>query len=107
MKLALVSRLSVFSFEDNMVRASHTDYFLPKVEIKDYNILNDGGKIFDQPVKKWNKNIWRCYKIATSCLLDYAYFKENYKLMAIDLSKQQALDIDPIIIQQINFAGNL
>ena len=52
MKLALVSRLSVFSFEDNMVRASHTDYFLPKVEIKDYNILNDGCKIFDQPVKK-------------------------------------------------------
>ena len=41
------------------------------------------------------------------CLLDYSYFKENYKLIAIDLSKQQALDADPRAIQQINFTGNL
>ena len=37
---------------------------------------------------------------ATGCLLDYPYFKENYKLIAIDLSKQQALDADPKEIQQ-------
>ena len=43
----------------------------------------------------------------TSCLLDYPYFKENYKLIAIDLSKQQALDADPRAIQQINFTANL
>ena len=36
---------------------------------------------------------------ATGCLLDYSYFKENYKLIAIDLSKQQALDADPRAIQ--------
>ena len=41
------------------------------------------------------------------CLLDYSYFKENYKLIAIDLSKQQALDADPRGIQQINFTANL
>ena len=41
------------------------------------------------------------------CLLNYSYFKENYKLIAIDLSKQQALDADPKVIQQINFTGNL
>ena len=41
------------------------------------------------------------------CLLNYSYFKENYKLIAIDLSKQQALDADPKAIQQINFTGNL
>ena len=43
----------------------------------------------------------------TGCLLDYAYFKENYKMVAIDLSKQQALDADPTAIQQINFIANL
>ena len=43
----------------------------------------------------------------TGCLLDYFYFKENYKLIAIYLSKQQALDADPKAIQQINFPANL
>ena len=42
----------------------------------------------------------------TGCLLDYSYFKDHYKLIAIDLSKQQALDADPRAIQQINFAAN-
>ena len=40
-------------------------------------------------------------------MLDYSYFKENYKLIAIDLNKQQALDADPRAIQQINFTANL
>ena len=43
---------------------------------------------------------------STGCLLDYPYFKENYKLIAIDLSKQQALDAGPKAIQQINFTCN-
>ena len=40
-------------------------------------------------------------------MLDYPYFKDNYKTIAIDLSKQQALDSDPKAIQQINFTANL
>ena len=40
-------------------------------------------------------------------MLDYSYFKENYKIIAIDLGKQQALEIDPRAIQQINFIANL
>ena len=40
-------------------------------------------------------------------MLDYPYFKENYKMIAIDLSKQKALDPDPRAIQQINFTANL
>ena len=44
---------------------------------------------------------------ATGCLLDYSYFKYHYKMIAIDLSKQQALDADPRAIQQINFMANL
>ena len=43
----------------------------------------------------------------TGCLLDYSCFKENYKRIAIDLSKQKALDADPRAIQQINFTVNL
>ena len=41
------------------------------------------------------------------CLLDYPYFENHYKMIAIDLSKQQALDADPKAIQQINFTANL
>ena len=40
-------------------------------------------------------------------MLDYSYFNENYKLIAIDLSKQQALDADPRAVRQIIFAANL
>ena len=40
-------------------------------------------------------------------MLDYPYFKKYYKLISIDLSKQQKLDADPKTIQQINFTGNL
>ena len=75
----------------------------------------DGTNFIDQPINSMNKTYESIRKIAigqgddykTSCLLDYTYFKENYKLIAIDLSKQQALDADPRGIQQINFTGNL
>ena len=41
----------------------------------------------------------------TGCLLDFAYFEKNYELIAVDLSKQKALDADPKAIQQIIFTG--
>ena len=61
-----------------------------------------------------NKTYEKIRKIATDkgddyttgCLLDYSYVKENYKLIAVDLSKQQALDADPRAIQRINFSAN-
>ena len=43
----------------------------------------------------------------TGFLLDYAYFKNDYKMITIDLSNQQALDADPRAIQQIYFTANL
>ena len=75
----------------------------------------DGRNFYDQPINSMNKTYENISKIAighgddytTGCLLDYTYFKENYKLIAIDLSKQQALDADPRAIQQINFTANL
>ena len=42
-----------------------------------------------------------------SCLIDYAYFKKDYKMIVIDLSKQEDLDADPRAFQQINFTANL
>ena len=77
---------------------------------------------FDQPVRNdrvTHKNIKKLYNLisnqlynhlpdyTTGCLLDYAYFKKYFKMIAIDLSKQQALDADPRAIQQINFTANL
>ena len=75
----------------------------------------DGKNFFDQPINSTNKTYENIRKIATGkgdyyttgCLLDYSYFKDHYKMIAIDLSKQQALDSDPRSIQQINFAANL
>ena len=75
----------------------------------------NGRNFFDQPIKTDLKTYDSIRKIATSegddyttgCLLDYPYFKKYYKLIAIDLSKQQKLDADPKAIQQINFTGNL
>ena len=75
----------------------------------------DGKNFFDQPINSMNKTYENIRKIATGkgdyyttgCLLDYSYIKDHYKMIAIDLSKQQALDSDPRSIQQINFAANL
>ena len=43
----------------------------------------------------------------TVCLLYYSFFKDHYKMIAIDLSKKQALAADPTAIHQINFTANL
>ena len=110
-----VNRLFVLSFENENDRTSHSTYYLPKVEIKDYNVMIDGRNFFDQPINSDLKTYENIRKIATGqgddyttgCLLDYSYFKDYYKTIAVDLSKQQVLDADPRAIQQINFTANL
>ena len=75
----------------------------------------DGKIFFDQPTNNMIKTSENIRKITigqgddhtTGCLLDYTYFKKYYKMIAIDLSKQQALDADPKATQQINFTANL
>ena len=70
---------------------------------------------FHQPVKYNKVTHENIRKIAnsqrddytTGCLLDYPSCKESYKMIAVDLSKQQALDADPRANQQINFTENL
>ena len=83
--------------------------------MKDYNIVINGENVFDQPIKNKKITYDNIKKIATGygvyyttgCLLHYSYFADTYKMIAVDLSKQQALDADPRAIQQINFTANL
>ena len=75
----------------------------------------DGENVFDQPVKNDKVTYENIRKntvgqgddYTTGCLLDFTYFKKYYKMIAVDLSKQQMLDADPKAIQQINFTANL
>ena len=80
----------------------HTAYYLPKVEIKDCNFMIDRKTFFDQPVKRHMRTYDNICKIPTAqadgyttgCMLDYNYFKQYYKMIATDFSKEQALDSD-------------
>ena len=107
-----VNRLRLLSFTrddagDN--RDSFSHYYVRNVEIKDFNVLTDGKNFFDLPVKIKEEAYEKIIEMSnnndytTGNLLDFAYFKENYRLIAIDLSKQTKLK-DP---QQINFIGKL
>ena len=109
-----VNRLFVLSLKDRRVWQSYKQVFVSTVEIKDYNVVIDWRNFFDQPVRNDLRTYDNIRKIAigqgdehtTGCLIDYPYFK-NYKVIPIDLSKQQNLDTDRKAIQQINFTGNL
>ena len=78
-------------------------YFLPIGEINNYNVLIDGKNFYDQPINDLIKQYDKVRKVytgegddyITGFLLDYAYFKDNYRLIAVHLSKQKALDADP------------
>ena len=77
--------------------------------IKDYNVMIDGKNVFDQPINNCFKTYENIRKIATgqgndyttSCLLYFLYYKEDYKMIATDLCKQQALDADPREINRL------
>ena len=110
-----VNRLFVLAFQNDAQRTSNKRYYILNVELKYYNVIIDGKNFFDQPVKNDKVTYKNIRKIATGkgddyttgCLLDYMSFKSYYKMIAVDLSKQQALDSDPKAIQQINFTANL
>ena len=108
-----VNKLFVLSFENEDDRTSYYKYYVPSVEIKDYNVLIDGNAFFEFPVKNLGETYEKIIQITDHSryytrgnLLDYEYFKEHYKLIAIDLSKQIELE-NKDIKQQINSVGNL
>ena len=88
-------------------------YFLPRGEINNCNILIDGRNFYDQSINDLMKqydearkvSTWQGDDYTTGYLLHYAYFKDNYRLISTDLSKQKALDADPTAIQQLLFKG--
>ena len=101
-----INILSVLSFENKNDRKTHTGSFLPKAEIKDDNFMIDERNFFDYPIKSDQITYDNIRKIANGCSLNYLYFKEHYKLILMDLSKQ-ALDAYPKAMQQTGFAENL
>ena len=110
-----VNRLFVLSFqrisgEDYTTkdfRDSFSDYYVPNIEIKDFKVLIDGKSFFDLPVKNKEDVYEKIIEMSNNNdytignLLDFCYFKKNYRLIAINLSKQTKLK-DP---QQIIFIG--
>ena len=108
-----VNRLFVLAFENEDDRTSYYKYYLPNVEIKDYNYLIDGNAFFELPIKNIEETYEKIIQITDHSgyytrgnLLDYEYFEEHCKLITIDLSKQIELE-NKDIKQQINFMGNL
>ena len=108
-----VNRLFVLAYQTADDRQSFYQFYLPRVMIKDYNVIIDKLAFFDLPIKTeegaYEKiiDISRNNEYTTGNLLDYDYFKNYYKLIAIDLSKQQVLQENEDLIQQLNFIGRL
>ena len=125
-----VNRLFVMGFNNNVVkpngnpiadennrakRDGHRKYFLPRVDIKDYNVLIDGRNFYDQDISDDFKKYEELRKVmtgrgedyTTGSLLDYKYWKNNYKLICCELSKQKVLDTNPKANQQVEFIYKL
>ena len=95
-----VNRLFVLSFqriEEDDIKKDYRDsfsHYVPKVQIKDFNVLIDGKRFLDLPIKNEEEAYEKIIDMSnnnytTGILLDFAYYKENYKPIAIDLSKQK------------------
>ena len=101
---------------DNQVSVnSFKKYFLPRAKIGNYDTKINGRNFYDQSINDSIKQYDELRKTSTGqgddyttgFLLDFAYFEKNYRLIAVDLSKQKALDADPRAIQQIIFTGKI
>ena len=108
-----VNRLFVLAYRNADERKSFSKFYLPRAMVKDFNVSIDKLAFFDLSIKikeeAYEKiiDISRNNEYTTDNLLDYYYFKKYHKLIAIDLSKQQLLQENEDLIQQINFIGRL
>ena len=104
-----VSRLFVLSLARTAEGDSFSHYYVSTVRINDFNVVIDGKSFFNLTVKdeeeayKKTTSVNRNNDYTTGNLLHFACFKNNYKLIAIDLSKQTKLKYP----QQISFIGRL
>ena len=116
-----VSKLFATAYETGNVQGnanteeSRRRYYLPKAEIKDYNVFIDGRNFYDQNVNssiaRYNELLkmtrGRSEDYSTGCLLDYDYYIKDFNIVGIDLSHQAVLDSDPKINHQIEFVYKL
>ena len=100
-----VNRLFVLAYQNADNRQSLSQFCLSRVMVKDFNVIIDKLPFFDLPVKTEEEvyeqiiDISRNNEYTTGNLLDYDYFKKYYKLIAVDLSKQQVLQGNEDLIQ--------
>ena len=109
--------LIAYSRADNnqATRNGQQKYYLPRINLKKYNVVIDGRNFYDNPIESDIEKYRELKKVmigkgedyTAGSLLDYDYFKKNYKLVAVDLSKQKELDAHPRAIQQIEFKYTL
>ena len=95
--------------DDQFNTNSKRVYYLPRNDLKKYNVIIDGRSFHDNPIESNIEKYRELKKVmigkgedyTTGSLLDDDYFKKHYKLVAVDLSKQKELDADPRAIQKI------
>ena len=101
--------------DDNSKRFKARRYYLPKGIIDNYNVIINGKNFYDQAIDSDIKRYEEIRKLTTGqgedyttgCLLDYDYKRSQYRLIAVDLSRQKELDADRKAIQQIEITGQL
>ena len=99
-----VNRLFVLSFENEEDRTSYSKYYTSSVEIKHFSVLIDGKNFYDMPIKNKEETYKKVIEMSekndytTDNLLNYDYFSNHYKLIAIDLSKQIELENNKLIL---------
>ena len=109
-----VNKLFVMAYSTAANQPTRNDRrkcYLPRIDLKKYNVIIDGRNFYHKPIESDIEKYKELKKVmigkredyTTGSLLDYDYFKKNYKLVAVDLSKQKELDADPRAIQQIEF----
>ena len=109
-----VNRLFVMAYnsaDDQPTRNGQQKYYFPIIDLEKYNVIIDGRNFYDNPIESDIEKYRELKKVmigkgedyTTSSLLDFNYFDKQYKLVAVDLSKQKELDANQRAIQQIEF----
>ena len=109
-----VNRLFVMAYNranGQPTRNGQQKYYLPRIDLENYNVIIDGRNFYDNPIKTDIEKYRELKKVmigkgedyTRGYLFDFNYFDKNYYLVAFDLSKQKELDADPRSLQQIEF----
>ena len=96
---------------NHATRNGRRKHYLPRNDLKKYNVIIDGRNFYDNPIESDIEKYRELKKVmigkgedyTAGSLLDYNYFRNHFKLIAVDSSKQKELDADPRAIQQIEF----